>query len=167
MRTNLDSCLVHAYCKLSDEEIMLAKDNISQPVPMSDISSFYPERWLAGGEAYEFTSRPTEAPPAELLDEFKRLTDSVRVLGLYYAGEEDHAIQLEWTEGRKNITRQLTDIDRLTDCTETAWRFGADHHSVSAAMVCVKCCDSRITRSAAAVHKGTKSHVKQEGVTER
>ena len=100
---------------------MLAEGNVSEPVMLTDTAVYYPERWLANGKAYEFTTKPTESPPAELIAKFERLVASVGVLGLYYAGDHENTLKLEWTEGRKNITRVLADTENLVGYTETAW----------------------------------------------
>ncbi len=63
-------CLVHRHCTLDEGEKMVADGDISQPE--RDIEC-YPERWLASGEPYEFTRKPTESPPLELLEKFKEV----------------------------------------------------------------------------------------------
>lgn len=109
-------CLVHAHCKLAEGEFMLAKGNISQPKLIEHAPTYYPERWLSTGEPYEFTVRVTEKPPTELIDEFQRIVEDAKladILGLYHidGGKGAPAI-IEWTEGRKNLTREITDDDK-------------------------------------------------------
>ncbi len=41
---------------------------------MFDPTQYYPDRWLASGEPYEYTARPTTASLAALLDTFRQLT---------------------------------------------------------------------------------------------
>lgn len=87
-------CLVHAHCTLADDEIMLARGNISEPTKPAELTegaaaAVYPERWmLPSGAPYEFTTTRTEAPPAALLAELAELMrdDKAPVLGLCYAG---------------------------------------------------------------------------------
>ncbi|KAL9120742.1 MAG: hypothetical protein Q9187_002704 [Circinaria calcarea] len=75
-------CLIHAYCNLTDEEIMLGSGNVSQPEKTSELTkSYYPERWLSSGKAYEFTTRRTITPPAALIDAFDQRTAHIGVLG--------------------------------------------------------------------------------------
>ncbi|EGC47661.1 hypothetical protein HCEG_06876 [Histoplasma capsulatum var. duboisii H88] len=52
-------CLVHAHCILTDDEIMLARGNVSQPEKATSLVEYYPERWLCSGEAgLSATSQP-------------------------------------------------------------------------------------------------------------
>jgi hypothetical protein len=114
-------CLVHAHCTLHLGEKMVATGNISQPVDVtSSAISHYPERWLANGEPYEFTKEPTASPPPELFAEFNGIVGDVKVLGLYFIGEGPRELNLEWTEGRKNITKVIS-LDESKGCVETAW----------------------------------------------
>ncbi|KAM3519317.1 hypothetical protein MY4038_009817 [Beauveria bassiana] len=86
-------CLVHSHCKLADGEIMLAKEDISEPVQLALIEQYYPERWLANGTAYEFSTRKTDDPPQDLVDEFYRITHGIglqNILGFYHIeGSQD------------------------------------------------------------------------------
>jgi hypothetical protein len=62
--------------------------------------------------------RRTEKPPTELIDEFQRIVKDAKlqdILGLYH---------IEWTEGRKNLTREITDDDKTGEPIQTAWDFG-------------------------------------------
>ncbi|KAJ7828798.1 hypothetical protein B0H13DRAFT_2117257 [Mycena leptocephala] len=108
-------CLVHAHCKLEEGEMMVASGYISEP--QKDLQC-YPERWLASGEPYEFTTESTATPPAELFTEFRQLS--------------------EWTEGRKNITRVVTENE--PGDIETGWLPGTADLTT---MVCVTKCKSR------------------------
>jgi hypothetical protein len=107
----LGMCLVHAHCSINDDKIMLAKGRVSEPMAMATIGAFYPEHLLLSGQPYEFTIRPTEELPAELLTSFRRITGKSSVLGLYYAADaaDDVGLLVEHTEGRKNITEPLQD----------------------------------------------------------
>lgn len=148
---------------------MLAQGNASKPVPLSDAtagsSGYFPERWLATGEPYEFTTTgPTttqEAPSQDLLDEFRALTGSMApVLGLGIAATGGaSSLVLERTEGRANITEPLATLDGLEDYTETAWGL-PDGDVQQVKMVCVIVCDSRVNRSGKAWHKDSQSHFK-------
>jgi hypothetical protein len=80
-------CLVHSHCKLDDTEIMLAKGNVSEPERLANIECFYPERWLANGTPYEFTTRQTEEPPRDLVNRFLGITRQFHlqdILGFYH-----------------------------------------------------------------------------------
>ncbi|KAG5294124.1 hypothetical protein I7I50_04757 [Histoplasma capsulatum G186AR] len=148
-------CLVHAHCILTDDEIMLARGNVSQPEKATSLVEYYPERWLCSGEAYEFTTRPTTPPPAALLAAFNQLTSHIGVLGLYHIDNEDKGRMVEHTDGRKNILTPLSEASaQLANHTETAWNLGKGD---PVTMSCMIVCDSRITRGSAA-HKGTRSH---------
>ena len=119
-------CLVHAHCELEDDEIMLSRGRVSEPERVSEASqSCFPERWLASGEPYEFTTRPTTAPPAALLDGFRRLTSDVKVLGLYHIDRVQQKADkmLECTQGRKNVLMEFTDADQANAASHiaTAW----------------------------------------------
>ncbi|KAI1399453.1 hypothetical protein F4819DRAFT_464966 [Hypoxylon fuscum] len=153
-------CLVHAHCKLAEGEIMIEKNNISQPEELENAGAYYPDRWLASGEPYEFTVCQTQAPPKTLVDQFHQLTKEAKledVLGLYYVDGpiEDPAI-IEWTDGRKNLTRTMKEEDKAADPVQTAWNFARGD---PVTMACTKWCDTRTTRSGENnVHKGTQSH---------
>ncbi|KAM3517017.1 hypothetical protein NHJ13051_009370 [Beauveria bassiana] len=157
-------CLVHSHCKLADGEIMLAKEDISEPVQLALIEQYYPERWLANGTAYEFSTRKTDDPPQDLVDEFYRITHGFglqNILGFYHIeGSQDAPAVIEWTEGRKNLTRAMTEEDKSAQPVQTAWNFG---RGSPITMACTIVCDTRTTRSGESnVHKGTQSHPKTE-----
>ncbi|KAL8825625.1 MAG: hypothetical protein Q9170_007720 [Blastenia crenularia] len=152
-------CLVHAHCTLADDEIMLARDSISQPEKASSVKEYYPERWLPDGTPYESTTTPTVPPPAGLIQAFNTLTSHIGVLGLYYVSDEHQGRMIEHTEGRKNILKPSADTGQAgaaDNYTETAWNLGRDD---PVAMACVIICDTRSTRGGA-VHKGTRTHIK-------
>ncbi|KAI9725705.1 MAG: hypothetical protein M1834_009751 [Cirrosporium novae-zelandiae] len=146
-------CLIHAHCTLAEDELMLAKEDISQPEKASSLKDYYPERWLPTGEVYEFTTRPTTAPPAELSNEFKRLTSHIGVLGLYHIDDKSESKKIEYTEGRKNILRPFLEANRTQTINhiETAWNLGKGD---PVTMACVIVCDSRTTRGGAVHKKG-------------
>ncbi|AEO68435.1 a10b265c-8309-4604-9fbd-c5c4edfe3d6a [Thermothielavioides terrestris] len=155
-------CLVHSHCKLDDTEIMLSKGNVSQPERLENIERFYPERWLANGTPYEFTTRQTEEPPRDLVDKFLDITRQFNlqdILGFYHIeGGKDAPALIEWTEGRKNLTRILTEEDKPAEPVQTAWDFGRGDPIT---MACTIVCDTRTTRSGNAnTHKNTQSHHK-------
>ncbi|KAI0102612.1 hypothetical protein GGR51DRAFT_562532 [Nemania sp. FL0031] len=154
-------CLVHAHCQLDEREIMLTEGNVSQPVQAAKVGSCYPERWLSNGDSYEFIVRETEEPPKDLADDFDRIVKIAglrRVLGLYHInGAKDAVPTIEWTEGRKNLTRQLTQEARSAGPVQTAWDFGRRD---PVTMACAIYCDTRTTRSEEPnVHRDTKTHV--------
>ncbi|KAF1844443.1 uncharacterized protein K460DRAFT_379386 [Cucurbitaria berberidis CBS 394.84] len=136
-------CLVHTHCGLLEGEIMLEKDDISQPVSVSEAGRYYAERWLPSGVPYEFTSRPTETPPEALFNEFKAMTQDAGVLGLYHVGREA-VTRVEWTEGRKNMVRDIKDEDWHLSPVETAWNLGRGD---PVTMVCVLLCATATTES--------------------
>jgi hypothetical protein len=144
-------CLIHAHCTLADGEIMLARGAISEPVLASEASAYNPERWLPSGEPYEFTVRPTRTPPRELVAAFRELTRGSEVLGLCYISDEEQEPQIEWTEGRKNMTRPLTEPDRAAQIVETQWNPGRVDPVV---MACVIYCESMTTKNGGK-HTGT------------
>ncbi|KAI4173800.1 MAG: hypothetical protein LQ343_002735 [Gyalolechia ehrenbergii] len=160
-------CLVHAHCTLAEDEIMLTRaNNISEPEKTSSLAehgdNYYAERWLASGEAYEFTTRPTESPPAQLMEAFHELTARYGgVLGLYYVHDAQQGKMIEYTEGRRNILMPYTGADeaRAANQTETAWNLGRGD---PVTMACVIVCDTITTRHGGAKHKGTKTHFKQK-----
>jgi hypothetical protein len=134
-------CLVHTHCELLKGEIMLETEDVSQPTMISGAGPYYPERWLPSGTPYEFTCRRTEPPPQELLDEFRAMTQDVAVLGLYYVGPEDR-VRIEWTEGRKNIVRDIQGEDWRLNPVETAWNLGKGD---PVTMACVLLCATATT----------------------
>ena len=124
---------------------MLSRDNISQPENASSLKEYYPERWLPGGEAYEFSAKPTISPPPDLTKAFNDLTSHIGMLGLYYIGNQDEGKMIEYTDGRKNILSPFTDADeaRAASHTETAWNLGKGD---PVTMTCRIYCDQRLTR---------------------
>ncbi|KAG5756989.1 hypothetical protein H9Q72_005616 [Fusarium xylarioides] len=151
-------CLIHAHCTLADNEIMLAKGNVSQPEKVTDLTEYYPERWLPSGEPYEFTTRRTTNPPVALVKALHQLTNHIGVLGLYHIDKDDNNDKvLERTEGRRNILSPYTEADEAHEATQvlTAWNLGS-RDPVTMACNKVVICDSRTTR-AGAVHKGMSS----------
>jgi hypothetical protein len=133
--------LVHTHCILAEGEIMLEDDDISEPVGVSKIKACYAHCWLPSGQPYEFTTHPTPSPPDALISEFRTLTESVGVLGLYYAGDDDET-KLEWTEGRKNMLRTIQKEDWNEDPMETAWNLGKGE---PVTMACRKVCATATT----------------------
>jgi hypothetical protein len=131
-------CLVHAHCKLEEGEMMVASGHVSEP--QKDLQC-YPERWLASGDPYEFTTESTATPPAELFAKFKAVVGSIGLLGLYAAGDKPRSgILQEWTEGRKNITRVVTATEIGPGDIETGWLPGT---ADSTTMMCVVLCLDR------------------------
>ncbi|KJA21292.1 hypothetical protein HYPSUDRAFT_42140 [Hypholoma sublateritium FD-334 SS-4] len=96
-------CLVHRHCLLEEGERMVAKGNVSQPETNGPT---YPERWLATGEAYEFSHEETSLPSEELLSNFRRIIGDIKVLGLCYVrNEEKDVVVLERTEAEVTSPR--------------------------------------------------------------
>jgi len=65
-------CLVHAHCTLADGEKMVSSGRISEPA-IVEADSCHPERWMANGVPYEFSSTPTVeggSPPSNLIQNF-------------------------------------------------------------------------------------------------
>lgn len=111
-------CIVHRHCQLEEGERMVAKGNVSQPE--SD-GPAYPERWLATGEAYEYSREETTSPSEELLENFRQIVGDINVLGLCYVRDEEvDGVMLERTEGRSNITN-IIPFDAVQNAITTAW----------------------------------------------
>jgi len=132
-------CLVHRHCTLEEGEMMVATENISQPE--RDVQS-YPERWLATGEPYEFTRKPTRSPPPRLLEVFQKIVRGVDVLGLFYIQDEDclGGLTRERTEGRKNIVEIVPHghLSHASESIETGWLPGPYEKYT---MACCCACD--------------------------
>jgi len=78
-------CLVHRHFTLQDEERMISTGLVSKP----DVRvGCYPERWLASGEPYEFSSEPTRELPVDLAKKFQ---------------ERLHSYETEDADGKKPI----------------------------------------------------------------
>ncbi|KAM3523133.1 hypothetical protein MY4038_008330 [Beauveria bassiana] len=56
---------------------------------------------------------------------------------------------IEWTEGRKNLTREIADDDKTGEPIQTAWDFARGD---PVTMSCAIYCDQRTTRGAS-THK--------------
>ena len=96
--------------------------NTSISQPEKDGQDVYPERWLATGEAYEFSREQTPSPPEELFVNFRKVIGDVEVLGLFYLhhGGID-VVERERTEGRRNITDIVPRNGTLRDTITTGW----------------------------------------------
>ena len=153
-------CLIHRHCILESGEIMLSEGNVSQPVFATANLDCYAERWLSSGKPFEFTTQPTSTPSAALLKDFSALVGDDAVLGLYYAApiddNEEAEPQLEWTEGRKNLSRLKTAYDTELNAIKTAWRSRGNFPMV-VEMTCTKQCIFTTTKSG-------KTHVGKEHV---
>jgi hypothetical protein len=154
-------CLVHTHCKLDEGEIMLADGNISEPVYATpNDEGVFPDRWLASGEAYEFTKAVTPSPPAALVQDFKvTVGDYADVLGLWYAGDAaPNVFRIEYTEGRKNITKvRGLDHDLSKESSmETGWLPGIEGGN-PVMMRCWMLCDWLTTRGKQ-YHRNTQRH---------
>ena len=79
----------------------------------------YPTRWLHTGDPFEFRTEPATPPPSELVSDFQKIVGDIGVLGLYFAGTSAGILELEWTEGRKNITKIVP--EHVPGNLETAW----------------------------------------------
>lgn len=154
-------CLVHSHCKLDDTEIMLAKGHVSEPETIANIECYYPERWLANGTPYEFTTRQTEEPPQQLINKFLDITRQFNlqdIIGFYHIeGGKDAPAIIEWTEGRKNLTSILTEEHKSVEPVQTAWDFGRGDPIT---MACTIVCDTRTTRSGSSNTHKSKSSLK-------
>lgn len=124
--------LIHSHCKLEQGEKMVAEGPISQPERNVEC---FPEHWLATGEAYEFTKKPTISPPSDLLTEFQSIIGDIGVLGICFVANEDRptGIMLERTEGRMNIIEQVEESPSNT--IATCWLLGPDM-KLNASYIC-------------------------------
>ncbi|KJA21279.1 hypothetical protein HYPSUDRAFT_42128 [Hypholoma sublateritium FD-334 SS-4] len=112
-------CLVHRHCELEEGERMVADGNVSQPE--KDAKDAYPLRWLATGEAYEFNRNDTPSPSDELFRSFRSVVGNTAVLGLFYIRDKViDGVELERTDGRKNITK-IVPSDHPQKTITTAW----------------------------------------------
>ncbi len=80
-------CLIHRHCSLEEGERMVSDGDVSQP--QRDGPS-YPERWLATGEAYEFSREKTISPSEELLEKFRIIMGEIKIIGLCYIHDEEN-----------------------------------------------------------------------------
>jgi hypothetical protein len=136
---------------------MVAVGSVSEPLRGVEC---YPERWLSSGDAYEFSNKPTLEPPAELLLDFAQIVGNIGILGLYFAGGITGDFLLEWTEGRRNLTRSITPEEGIKGGhIQTAWMPG-DKEPVK--MVCAIWCDTRVAKGGGKYHKVTKSYLDQQ-----
>ncbi|KAI0444429.1 hypothetical protein F4803DRAFT_511859 [Xylaria telfairii] len=153
-----DVCLIHAHCTLADGEVMLENGDVSMPVKISGTEHCYPVSWLPSGEPYEYTTKPTKIPPPSLFDEFRALTRDVKVLGLHHNSPGMTETRIEWTEGRNNCTRRLTEEDRDIQTVETQWSLTKEFKK-KPQVQCVLYCHTTTTRHGA-IHLGKTSHQK-------
>lgn len=151
-------CLIHAHCKLTEGEIMLADGNVSKPVHVSDGTEYYPERWLPSGEPYEFTTKPTKTPSASFLEDFRATFASNTVLGLCCLEAEhtgdNQSPRIEWTEGRTNKMRKISQEDMSGDPIPTSWTIG---DGITTMTWCNQYCFTEST-SSGGYHKGQIVH---------
>ncbi|KAF9474080.1 hypothetical protein BDN70DRAFT_842803 [Pholiota conissans] len=153
-------CLIHSHCGVNPGERMIGIGKITEPIIPANDTPHYPTRWLPNGDAFEFSSEPTAVPSAELFYAFKAIVGDLGILGLYYSGgvrPSDDTLELEWTEGRKNITKTVVRADAFAGNVETAWLPGTKD---PVQMACVISCDTLLTKGNA-YHKQTKTHRKE------
>lgn len=81
---------------------MSTSDSITEPVQSP--AEYYPERWLATGQAYEFSSRPTVDPPPKFFEEFREIVGDESPLGLFLVDEHGPKTRTEVVQGRKSVT---------------------------------------------------------------
>ncbi|KAK1579902.1 uncharacterized protein LY79DRAFT_563237 [Colletotrichum navitas] len=105
---------------------MYAQGDTARPVKVASLSEYHAERWLPSGPPYEYTSRLTVAPPADLLESFSELVSGIGVLGLYHIDTESGGKMIERTEGRMNSLSPYDGSDGAEsgDHLETAWNLG-------------------------------------------
>ncbi|PPQ81610.1 hypothetical protein CVT26_002977 [Gymnopilus dilepis] len=156
-------CLVHRHCKLEAGERMVAEGNVSQPERVKD-SECYPERWLATGEAYEFSREQTVSPSPELLDKFQHIVGNINVLGIFYIRDKGvDGVALERTEGRRNIV-EIVPRNTPRRSLTTAWLFGSSTVNDVHTVLIHEC-------SACTVARNTNSHIenvdKMDGLERR
>ncbi|KAF8809903.1 hypothetical protein BYT27DRAFT_7187191 [Phlegmacium glaucopus] len=115
-------CLVHAHAKLEPGEVMIStSDSVTEPVKISELGAFYPERWLVSGQPYEFSNRPIDNPPTpDVFNEFRELVGADSALGLFCVDENGPKTRTETTEGRRSITKPGPPPDGQK-ALETAW----------------------------------------------
>jgi hypothetical protein len=142
-------CLIHGHGALDHGEILLASGDVSEPTKISETLDFYPERWLASGKPYEFTTRPTKMPSPALLEGFKTAMRGNTSLGLCYPMLEDGEVspkpRMEWTEGRRILTRLRKDGEVVDAQIPTSWTLQGE--GLSAAWYCNVWCPPKTTKS--------------------
>jgi len=135
-------CLVHAHCTLANGEKMVSSGRISEPV-VDEAGDCYPERWLANGVPYEFSSTPTVengSPPSNLIKSFyDRLgsiseslktgakfdgtnTDLSGLLGIYYIHDPDTDSSDESTSDSESTYRSANGRDDIVWMERTEGR---------------------------------------------
>jgi len=112
-------CLVHAHCTLDNGEKMVSSGRVSEPA-IVEPGECYPERWLANGDPYEFSSTPMVeggSPPSDLVQRFHNRLESIAeslnsetgsngtkvdlsgLLGIYYVHDPDADFSDETSSG--------------------------------------------------------------------
>jgi hypothetical protein len=138
-------CLIHRHCELEDGEVMISTGNITKP---GRATEYYPDRWLATGDPYEFSDEPSEPPPHDLMEEFRNMIPGIDVLGLFFVREipEDGSIFLESTQGRKNILNIIKTDDpspELAASIDSAWVPGHPKRTSDEMGKCCSCFHGR------------------------
>ncbi|KAF8581436.1 hypothetical protein K439DRAFT_1636146 [Ramaria rubella] len=135
-------CLIHAHAKLEPGEVMISTDNcVTEPVS-SPTKAYYPERWLATGQPYEFTYEPTTEPSSEVFEEFHKIVGPDSPLGLFFVDEDAYTIRTEITEGRKSVTSSGPPSAELLNfkSLESAWLPGKGPHAILVCVICSNAC---------------------------
>ncbi|KAF8581314.1 hypothetical protein K439DRAFT_1636290 [Ramaria rubella] len=137
-------CLVHAHTKLEAGEVMISTDDcVTEPVS-SPTKPYYPERWLATGEPYEFTYKPTVEPSPEALAEFRQIVGPESPLGLFFVDKNAYTIRTETTEGRKSITSSGPPSAELlasdVKSVDSAWLPGKGTLAAFVCIICINAC---------------------------
>jgi hypothetical protein len=144
-------CLVHRHYDIREGELVVTDDSTTQP--LEENGTYYPERWLPNGTAYEFNTKLGEVKIDEtLLREFQEILKryvGLKSLGIFfiYSELETGRVMLEETDAvaRRSETREVDLGENIQGSVETNWIPG----SSASPLYCIctpHCRPSRVDR---------------------
>lgn len=118
--------LVHKHVVLEPGEVILSNANdVAEPVIAPAVH--HPERWLASGEAYEFSSKNVgDAPPPEFFSEFRKIVGDDTPLGVFVVDKGASGEKTEIIDGRKSILKPGPPASNPEKYVPAAWVPGTD-----------------------------------------
>jgi hypothetical protein len=137
-QNHFGACLVHNHTQLEPGEVMVAtSDSVSEPVVSS--GTYYPEKWLASGQAYEYSIEPpAHQPPPEFFEEFRKIVGPESPLGVFYVPPNAPEITTETNDGRKSYTRPGPPPPEAT-FVYSKWVPGTHINAGICILICVGC----------------------------
>jgi hypothetical protein len=121
-------CLVHRHYDIEIGELVVTDGDTTRPLPQEN-GSYYPERWLPDGTAYEFNTKRGEDQLDEMfLKKFQEILkkyNGLKSLGIFFihSGPKPGRVMLEETDvvTRLSTTKEVECGGYPMESIETNW----------------------------------------------